>query len=551
MPQTITGASASPGFDPRAPHESEVDRRHPGAEPGRPGWPVLEEVLLAIAVAVNLIVAFSARHFPYQDAPNHIARYVLMDRFWSGEAPANIAVRLIPGPYLAVDLIGVGLVRLLGPLATERVLAFLALTLLPCGMYLLLRATAPARRGWALAAVLLSFSWFLLGGLLNFSIGIGLTFFWLAWWWPRRAEESWRMRLVLALGIAGLFLVHMAAALTALVVVWVDWALGALPSLASWRRTREALFRPEVRTAVTATAAVGLMMAWGSAMSGGEQAAGGHLVFRSPASKIAAFGAPFYSFSLPQAALMAGGYMATVLAFGYAVRRHLRLDAFLASAAVFVVLFLIFPRDVGGAGGTDIRWLVPAYLLPLCLSSGSGPARRALLVIPFLACLAHAAVISSYTRAIDRRLDDFDTVLGQLPPQARLLPLMSDLRSYPRVSPYQQYALWHIVRKRGQVPGLWSLTGAREGDPVISHFQHFTTLKHTYQPPLRWGTTVFFPLDWQRIAVEYDYIVQVSDDPRVQEYVGAHAREKVRRGAVILYEVTSARAGLPPTAPRR
>ena len=508
----------------------------------RPRWPYLEEVLLALAVAANLAVALLARHFPYQDAPNHIARYVLMDRFWSGEAPANIAVRLVPGPYLAVDLVGVALVRLVGPQATARLLSALALALLPCGMYLLLRAVSPARRGWALAGAVMGFTWFVLGGMLNYSIGLGLAFLWLAWWWPRRTHASSRTRLVLAAGAAAIFAVHMAAALTVLGVVWVDWAVAVLPTLTSWRRAAAAVRPPELWTAVTTTTAVAAVMGWGSAMAGGEQAAGGHLVFRSLASKIAAFGAPFYSLSLPQAAVMAAGFAATVLAFVYANRRARWLNPFVASSAAFLVLFLIFPKDVGGAGGTDVRWLMPAYLLPFCVPGGGMSSRgRALLAVPFAACLIHAGVIGAHTREMDRRLDDFDGVLGAIPPRARVLPLISDQASYPRVGPYQQYALWHTVRKRGQVPGLWSHAGAREGELPISHFQHFTVLKHTYHPELQWGTKTFFPLDWSRIAAEYDYIVQVSDDNRVREYIGAHSRERLRRGAVTLFEVTSPR----------
>jgi len=280
-------------------------------------------------------------------------------------------------------------------------------------------------------------------------------------------------------------------------------------------------------------------------MATGGESGGSKIVFRSLTSKVAAFGSPFYSFSIWQAATMTAAYGATLLAFAYAYRRELRLDPLIAASLVFVVLFLLFPNDIGGAGGTDVRWLIPAYLLPFCVTGTGTRPRRTPLGIALAACLLHAGVVWSYVRTMDRQLDEYDLVLRQVPPESRLLPLISDQRSYPRVGPYQQYSMWHIIRNRGYVPGLWSLSGTRAGEPRVPHLRHFDTPRHMYYPPFRWGSTIFSPLDWNRIAAEYDYIVQVSDDDRARAYVAAHAREKLRVGAVTLYEVVAPRAGSP------
>src|SRR4029077_15776424 len=115
-------------------------------------------------LAATLIVVCAAQYFPYHDATNNLARYVLMDRAWFGTPATFVRVRLLPTPYIALDVVGVLLVHLLGPVNGLRAMACLLVTLLPAGMYALLRVTCPARRGWALVGVLCSLSFYFLIG---------------------------------------------------------------------------------------------------------------------------------------------------------------------------------------------------------------------------------------------------------------------------------------------------------------------------------------------------------------------------------------------------
>jgi hypothetical protein len=72
-------------------------------------------------------------------------RWPYPSRAWFGEPAPWTIVRATPTPYAGLDLVGVVLGHLLGPVATLHVMALLALTLLPIGMYLLLQVTAPAQ----------------------------------------------------------------------------------------------------------------------------------------------------------------------------------------------------------------------------------------------------------------------------------------------------------------------------------------------------------------------------------------------------------------------
>jgi hypothetical protein len=492
---------------------------------------------------VNAAIVVAARHFPYQDGANHLARYVLLDRAWWGPGSAEVHVRAIPTPYIALDLVGAALVHVLGPQAALRAMVLLAVVLLPVGMHLLLGQTAPHRRGWALAGVLLGLSWYLLDGLLNFVIGAGLVFVWLAGWWPRRGHASLAGRLGMAAGAAGLFLVHLSAALSVLVVVWIDGALALL----EWRRASPgarapirayAPIRARALTAVTVTAAVFALWACIEWTLGLPQGGEGALVFRTPALKLAALGAPFYAFDIPQALVLAAGWLASLAAFLYVNRSALRVDAIVVSSLAFLLLFAISPTSVGSAGGVDVRWLLLAYLLPFCASERRPtPPQRSALAVVLLASVIHAGVVWHEVRRRDRLLADFDDVLSRVPRGARLLPIVADGRPGPRVGVYDEYAYWHVVRNGGRVPGLFNYNGTRPGDAPFTHFAHFEIRARRYVPPFRWGVRSFAPLDWDQIGRDYDYVIVAGADPRVTGQLDAHALVQQREGLITLYRV--------------
>lgn len=505
----------------------------------RPG---VEELLLAVGLVVNLAVALAARHFPYQDAPNHLARYVLLERALAGAPPADFQFAVVPTSYVAVDLLGALLVRAVGPAGALRALTVLALTLLPLGMYLLLRAAAPARRGWALVGVLFGFSWYFLAGFLNYTLGIALALVWLAAWWPRRATRSRPARLLLAAGALGLFLVHLVAPLVLLVVLWVDWLLDAATAAGRRWHPRTLVRRPRLLTALAVTVPVMALYLWTEQAGAGIGSTPGVTEFRPPVEKVRALAAPFYAFSLTQMAVMGAGYAAALAGFVLANRGRLRLDAFVVAAAAFVALFVVFPRTIPAAGDIDVRWLLPAYLLPFCMAGAAERGRqRGALVALLAACLLHAGVVHRSAVAIDRELAAFDAVLAQLPAGSRVLPLVADGRRHGRVSPYLHYAHWHTVARDGRVPALFSLVGTREGDLPYKHFAHFRARRQLYFPRNDWGTRDFSPLDWTRIAADYDFIVQAGDDHRVRAYLSAHARPALRAGEVTLYRVAPPR----------
>jgi hypothetical protein len=506
--------------------------------PPRPrlGWP---EILIIVATALELAVALITDHFPYTDPTNHLARYTLISRIWFGDPPGYVIMHWVPTAYIAGDVVGALFVHLIGAIATLRLINIATLVLLPLGMYGLLRHAAPAQRGWALVGVLFGFASHFLFGYLNYSLGFGLAFCWLALWYPRRVHASWKTRILLALGAVVLFLVHLAAPLIVLVVIWTDWGLSVIGEDRLLPPSQWKLFNSRFAMILVVTVAVAAVWAGASYSSWNDVGPAGEYVIRPIGNKLIAFTSPFYSVSLQGAAIMSIGYAASLAAMLRVRRRAFQLDSLTASAIIMFVLYLLFPKAIPGAGAVDIRWLAPAYLLLFCARQ-RGPEKepRMLLLIPFAACLLHTASIGWTARAIDHDLDHYDAALRHVPPRTNLLPLGDGVKEYGRVQVMRHYVLWHTIRAHGRAPGLFNFRDASYQDPLNHHLAHFIEPEHLFLAESDWGTPENMPgLPWARIDAEYDYILQVSGGQRVQRYLRRHADEVWHDDEFVLYRV--------------
>jgi hypothetical protein len=451
--------------------------------------------------------------------------------------PEWLAVQWLPTTRIAADLAGVALVHLLGPVAALRVLAVVPLLLLPGGMYLLLRTTASSQRGWALVGALFSFSWYYLTGLQDFTLGLALLFFWLAFWWPRRLTTRWRTRLWLGLGCATLLFVHLSAPLLALGVVGVSYLLEAVLELRR-RRSAAAFASTQLVTLVVVTVAVGIALAGTTAFAVSGSGDMGPPYFRPLGDKVLAVASPFLSFSNGQLAVMLAGFLLALAGLLYRHRPADLVTPLALCGPAFLIIYFLSPRYIIGAGDVDVRWLPAAYLLPFCMATTARPPGPGVLKALFAICVVHALVVFAWARRIDRDLDDYDAVIAILPPEAPVLPLSTDGGRFGRVRPYEYYGLWHTIRGGGQVPGLFSGTGMRRDGPPMHHFDHIRVLYQRYQPPPGWGERNWEPLDCAAIRHDYTYVIQAGADARVGAMIRSCAREERRIGRVTLYRVS-------------
>ena len=515
------------------------------------GWP---EILILLALAFELVVALTAHHFPYQDPNNHLARYTLISRIWFGDPPGYVVMRWVPTGYIAVDLVGALLVHYVGAVATLHILVAASLILLPLGMYALLLQSAPTQRGWALVGVLFGFASYFMIGFLNFSIGLGLTFCWLALWYPRRATASWTARILLALGAIVLYLVHLAVPLMALVVIWTDWGVEVIGEHVLRPPRQWKLVNSRLPTVLVITAGVALIWFAASYSTRNFVSPPGEYIFHLPGYKAQLLFDPFWSVSQPATIAMAAGYLLSLWAMLYVRRDTLRMDSLMASGVIMFVLYLLFPAGMPGSGAVDVRWLPAGYLLLFCGRQRDPDEEESLLdygrervpdtepllalLVPFLACVVHTALINRTAHKVDKLLDQYQAALTHVPPHTNLLPLGDAVTKFSRTPVLRHFVFWHVINAHGRAPGLFNYYDVHEGDPLNINLAHFLEPKHLYLAESEWGDEQNTPpLPWKRIDREYDYIMQLAGGSRVEAYLKQHADEVWHDNIFHLYKV--------------
>lgn len=492
------------------------------------------ELLIGAAVLANLVVVMSAKYFPYADVVNHIARYVLIHDFlFGGLSPDYVQVKFIPTAYIAVDMVGAALVHGFVPETVIRILAAACLIALPLGTYLFIKAIAPGQRALAVVGALLGFNWYFLYGFINYILGIALALMVMSWWWPRRAQLTAVQMALLGFASAALYLVHMAGTALVLLAVGLDYVVVGIVAVRERRANwRQIVFNVRAASLFVATLCVaGVWLLVKSATPEYDSTPS----FRSVPSKLLHLATPFFSFSTPQAAIVASGYFASATMFLWAVRRSIGFNYATLLPLLLMAAYFVFPVALFGAYDVDVRFLLPAYLLVFMIPAAAACTaliRNAAYVLA-IASLIHAGVTYLYVRAIDRHLEDFRQVLAQAPNGDNVLPLVADRNQYGRIDPYRHFALWRTVERRGRVPGLFS------GDLSGQQLAHFVVTSHLYAPDEKWGTSDFQPLDWGRIARDYKFILQAGDDPRATAALADNTRPVYRRGQFVLYAVIS------------
>jgi hypothetical protein len=330
-----------------------------------------------------------------------------------------------------------------------------------------------------------------------------------------------------------LYLVHLAAAATILAVLGV----ALLGDLLNWRAHRE-----DAHAGIQARRTAGLLIVITVGVLGliyvmkmsAPTVSGpvGGIEFRSAKEKLVHLVAPFYVFSARQAVLLLASFALSLLAFVWMSRPALLRDVWGWSSLALFGAYLILPVAILGGFDVDVRFILPALLLPF-----ASPQRRTprwgnmALLVPAIGTIAHGVVVAQWTSRIDRDLTTYRQVLRSIPAAGRVLPLIADGERYGRADPYRHFIHWRAIDLNVVTPGLFA---AGLG---MAHLSHFVIPPRTYYPSEHWGTRDFAPLDWRRLRRDYDYIVLLGNDPRAEREVTRGATLETRRGDDGVYVV--------------
>jgi hypothetical protein len=387
-------------------------------------------------------------------------------------------------------------------------------------------------------ALLLSFNWFYFAGSVHFLVGWGLLLAWLAGYVRMKRAASEGLLMLLALSAPLLLLVHLSAAISLLVIAAVDGVLAFGHAVQERCENEEAPLVSFATLAPVAVVTPVLLLAYAMGRTLATPPEGAAPEFRPWPDKLGQLLTPFYSFSPWQCAVMAGGYLVALAVFLIAYRRSLRPGPVGLSALAFLALYFAFPVAVGGTCDLDLRFLLPALLLPFCAEGAAdeAPGRRWWL-LPWAACLANFVLVAGPVRAIDGELAAYREALDRLPEGSAVLPLDGDDGRHGRVRPYRYFAHWLLIAGRGRVPGTFAA-------PDYSFYDHFRrTGPDLYEPDPEWGEKDFPPLDWAAIRSQYQYVVLAGEAPRAAALVAQGARPVARAGGVTVYRVEPTAGG--------
>jgi len=492
--------------------------------------PWLPDFAFCLALAAQIFVVLVSTYMPYVDAINHLARWVMMDRYWSGDPSAGMVFVLRPSNYLISDLIGATLVHLFGPQFAFKSMA-VATSLLPgVGLYALLRTVAPQLRGWALVGLLLGINRYFLTGYLNYQLGLGLVFLWLALYWRFKSRpDPARVACLMVFGVV-LSQIHLSSIAVLTVVVGWD-ALADAIDVSRRKGPKEALsslFFP------ASALAIPFLVAALTPGGGSDVPFASFFEFRSPLRKCLQILGPFFTLSMLQSVLLIVGYLASVGTFVWFVCRPGKWNRNIFSVASLFLCFAVFPVSIRGTYDVDVRFLLPAYLLVFISRTPIGT-RKDLgwkgLLVPFMACFLHDGAVAIESRRIDEELLRYDAILQQIPPGQTVLDVVAQ-RPHFGVPIYKHFAHWEVVKKRARLAGTF-------GSPHYPFFEHFRLIDPVqYSPDLGWLTTGQPMIDPERLSQTYSFVVLVGEDKETLAQLESVATVVERRYPITLLRVT-------------
>jgi hypothetical protein len=379
----------------------------------------------SVTVHVGLILLCAlpcllVRYLPFCDLPEHVAMSTILnhlnDPAW--HFASYYAVDYTTSPYILVFLVGRGLLHVLSPFGTMRVLGFLAVAGPGLASLALLRALRlPLVFNLMVLPVLYNTAVY--WGFVNFSLSITLALLTLACLFSRMRES--RRAPLTAVAALGCVFAHSFGPLL-LATVCGFYCLSSLRT--AWRRVL-----PIIPALAAATA-------WSSLVTSSIPPGTPLLVGGLPGAAVARLLEIPYRilFSIPDltAALLINAYLATVggLMIGAICRRH-RLAS--EGRAVRIALaggclaclagYLVVAENAGLVYHIHFRFLMLLiFLLPAALASFT-PTRagRGLAVWMLALGVSGALLHGQHLAAFDREAREFDPVLEAIPRGQRYL----------------------------------------------------------------------------------------------------------------------------------
>lgn len=474
---------------------------------------------------------------PFIDAPNHLARAVIMNSLWQDpHSPFHglFSATHIFVPYTLPDLGLILLLRRLGVDSAYRVWSTLTVLVLAFAIWAYARQILTT--SWAVAAAVLcswyfATSYYLILGFFAFQWGLAAAFIALAALEGSRRNErkrAWWIGLY-AIACLACYAMHIAVFAILAGLVGVIGLVRVFRKEQSWFRLIWELFPLALLSAyhfplVPAPAAADWMaqipVAGNSlfrslltrpdyVIQGLIQMFGGGIVAGVSWFKLGSF---FVAMFIRENYIVDGviltlfwGIIAGAIWCGRPAefRRHWQLGAVCGLAAA---LYFVLPFWWEAVAYVDQRPLpflfISLLLLSLRIFEGSNPSRRQIAVL-MVACTSLAALnlvslalfLPKQSRQVGRYRDALLTI-----PEGRVVLSIDARRRDGNTYPLRHAGAFYTVDRHGYTPYIFSnRTGSGPSE-------YFSDLSSIYRPPQRWYRSNS-TCDWGKVTENYDYVI--------------------------------------------
>jgi hypothetical protein len=531
------------------------------------GW--IGGALLLLGYIGFLALCVSA---PFQDMPNHLARGVILDDLLlhhGARFGSDFQLSLTPIPYVLHDLLLAGCIELFGVRGGANVFMLLALLSLPAALLFYAHSVRLPRAAWPyilLVSLFLGSDWFFVMGFVGFRLAIACILVSLGL--REILQRRWSRGVFVLYVLAALlgYLIHLAAPAFLLVIL----ATSAL--LRAWNA------RASVRGELRFLLPIALLLAVHFLVLTPPHSASNPTTYDyfwgAWSGKFKALGFEFHRYGGRSALVME---LLLVALLVWPVRRRLRWQwlsqprvlTALAVALVFLGGYFALPAQYSDSAFVDVRALpIVTLMLLLAVLNLADPQlagrqfSEAPLLLAALLALGNLAYLVKHVSRIDRQLTEYREVGAELPRGARVLPIHTRRRDGD-LRPLLHAGSFLVIDRDARIPYLFS--GDRGDAMKYFRYRHHPYMpdeewyrtqvtwnrgvEQTYEVEGRaytwrfvwskedgeWETADLTPVDWNRVACGYDFLVPTL--PVDVHMIGVPARLLRRNSAAALFSI--------------
>lgn len=393
--------------------------------------------VLFIALAIlHIAPVWSVHYFPTGDGPTHVYNAWVMHGLVTGEAPPNIqrAYRLDwrPVPNWTSHAAMALLIAIVDPIVAEKIVVSLILALFLAGAWVLTTTVDPRNDVYAFLTFPFVYAYTLVGGYYNFTLGVALYLFIVAWWWRHRDRATAGSIGVLTALLILCSLTHAVATMA---------ACGAMVLLSIVARRYRQLI-----AIVPALIVLAIHSRTEAAVQGAV-----HLPVRWDAARILANAEVIRSFDGRQVPIALAVAVLFALLLLYSLTRDRWRPAIVLTIVALAMAAVMFWCPAPQAVRDHLTERLSLFVF-LTLAASFSPLERAkrhlFLAVVSLLAIANAAIVFQRVRVLGGEIERFVRAFEAIPAGAAVLPLVFSPAPSPSFVDVYMHRFSHVAREK-------------------------------------------------------------------------------------------------------